>query len=100
MTNLYCDKCGWAGDRDGALEAQHPFHESKTITGCPCCGEINNTLMVACSVEDCGKPAAIGATMSSIKPVTGPYSLDLNHGLSREFAWACEEHAETLKEKP
>jgi len=43
MSKVYCDECGWVGDKDEILIIENPFDEDKIIIGCPKCKWVNGS---------------------------------------------------------
>jgi hypothetical protein len=54
-----CEECG-AVHGDNLLEANNPFDESETITGCPTCRAVNS-FVAAC--WKCDRPATSGTPL-------------------------------------
>lgn len=46
-----CQECGWVGDSDAMLKAQHPFDRLEICYGCPNCLSIDSAVGRALRID-------------------------------------------------
>lgn len=54
-TRIVCTHCGWMGEEEELLIADHPFRAGEKTRYCPACKE-PGTLEAVCDVEGCNEP--------------------------------------------
>ena len=54
-----CEECGWHGQSDELLTADHPFDPADTLFFCPQCKQVDSYL-AACDTDGCWESVTCG----------------------------------------